>query len=318
MLDKVQANDFSWNYQRTEAAGQTTDSKFGNRQGPPGRSRIWALHLLIWDRHHGTGLKPRGRLSRSCNETPMAAHGVVWACHPEGHSRVWTGVSVPSWGPWPRMDWCERAVLRPTAVHGLVWVRCPEGHRHTWTSVSVPSWGPRPRMDWCERAILRPMAAHGLVWARHPEAHGRAWLTAYCRASLWEPFKVLTRKVDGGLKKGPLRVLARGEEESSHGWNSAQTFLFCPIKNKIPPLQGGQQNRGLRARVEPCSSREKAVVAVSIDTALPISPDHPPKCRRLTSQRKSNRPGRRTLWSPLAGELCFWETQEHMPAQQGM
>ena len=49
-----------------------------------------------------------------------------------------------------------------------------------------------------------------------PEAHGRAWLVAYRRASLLEPFKVLTGKVEGGLKKGRLLVLARGEEESSH------------------------------------------------------------------------------------------------------
>ena len=42
------------------------------------------------------------------------------------------------------------------------------------------------------------------------------WLVAYRRASLLEPFKVLTGKVDGGLKKGRLLVLARGEEESSH------------------------------------------------------------------------------------------------------
>ena len=48
-----------------------------------------------------------------------------------------------------------------------------------------------------------------------PEAHGHVWLVAYCRASLPEPFKVRTGKVGGGLKKGRLLVLARGEEESS-------------------------------------------------------------------------------------------------------
>ena len=229
----MQANDSSWNCQRTEAAGQTTDSTFGKRQDLQGEA----------------GSEP-------CICSPGADTAEPgWS--PEGGS-----AEAAMRRLWPRVDQCERAALRATDVPGPVWARHPEGHghagllwachpdghRHAWTSLSAPPEG-HGRLDQCERAALRATDMPGPAWAQHqcercPEGHGHAWLMAQSRFPCRSPKGLSTSPGRPTVVRRKPQLVLVGAE-SSHHWKSAQTCLFCLVKNKIPPLQGRPQNRGL-------------------------------------------------------------------------
>lgn len=129
---------------------------------------------------------------------------------------------------------------------------------------------------------------------------------------------MLTGKVDGRLKKGPLLVLAGGEEQP---WLKLRPGLSLLSRQEQNPFSAGGTakpwplgtGRILQQLGEGSGSRQHQHGPTHL-------PKAPPKkiAEGLLVTRQSNRTSRRTLWNPTGwGALLLRETQEHMPGQQG-